>query len=59
MVLLDSLEKLVFFIDNFGKSFVLNLYYQLAFLQNSRFLGKMNWTGVKLDLASLSSVLEE
>ena len=57
MVQLHFLEKLLFF-NNFGKSFVLILYYQLPFLQNGRFLGKMNWTVAQLDLASLSSAHE-
>jgi len=42
----------------FEKSVVLILHYQLPFLQSGRFPGNMNWTGLHLDLASLSSVLE-
>ena len=42
----------------FFSSVILILHYQLLFLQSGRFPGKKNWTGVQLDLESLSSVLE-
>ena len=51
------LEEISFY-RNFSKSIVLILHYQLPFFQNGRLPGKMNWTGVQLDLASWSSVLE-
>ena len=51
------LGKIVFF-NNFSKSVVLILHYQLPFLQSGRFLGKINWNWAQLDLESLSSVLE-
>ena len=57
MVPLDAMEKFIYF-NNFGKSIVLILYYQLPFLKSGRFPGKMNWTGAQLDLESLSSVNE-
>ena len=59
MVPVDSVEKLYLFFNNFGKSIVLILYYQLPFLQSYQFSGKLNWNEVQLDLASLSSVLED
>ena len=43
--------------NNFDKSVVLILNYQMPFLQSGRFSDKM-WTGAYQDLASLSSVLE-
>ena len=46
------------FFNNFVQSIVLSLNYQLSFLQSGRFPDKMNWTGVQLDLTSLSGVLE-
>ena len=41
--------KMIFF-TNFVKSVVLIVNYQLPFFQSGRFPGKMNWTGVQLDL---------
>ena len=51
------LGKISFF-NNFGISVVLILHYQLPFLQSGRLSGKMNWTVVQLDLASLSSFFQ-
>ena len=36
------LGKVIF--NNFGKSVIINLHYQLPFLRSGRFPGKMNWT---------------
>ena len=46
------------FLNNFGRNVVLTLHYQLSFLQNDRFPGKMNRTQAQRDLESLPSVLE-
>ena len=42
-----------FFLNNFCKSVVLMLHYQLPFLQKGQFQGKMNCTKAQLDLESL------
>ena len=58
MIPVDFLEKFYLFFNNFGKSVVLSLHYQLLFLQSGRFPGKIDWTVVQMDIAGLSSYLE-